>query len=370
MFSNKSNITDWVVVTYENLSQTVVGGVRAFKFREFLRGKNKKVTLITREKSFPDDIQIGEFPIPKLIIRGINFFFVDPAFMWVIRVYQHVRKKRDFILFTTSPPHGIHLLGCLFKFARRDDVHWIADFRDPFTDNILYKPFLSKRFVDKIYENIIYKYADTLVFNTDTYLVDFVKKHPGLRSKAIVIRNGFDASVNGKEKKAWTKFIYSGGNYKGLAIQGIHRFLELLSNYNKGIRCDVIGEEFYDEDEKYYLLDYLGRVDQDRVLPIISEYVYGLIFLPKANITTGRVPQKFYDYLGAGIIPVCINPSREMKAIMKKLRIGIVIYEESDFNKIYLNFVKRKSNIDFHRDAIMEYSRTHQFSKLLYDLGN
>lgn len=356
----------WVIISFENLNHTTIGGLRASRLNSFLNEKKINSTLISREKVNKNEIEIKDFFLFKFINKLINYFFFDYTLIWCFKVKKHLLKEKKIILFTTSPPHGVHLVGYLLKRINRHDIHWIADFRDSYTLNELYRPFLTKRLIDRKFEKLIFKIADQLVFNSKTYLNSYIAKNPLIKNKSVYIRNGFDKNVICDKKKKWFEFIYSGGNYKGEVVEGIGDFFYAMSNLKIELNftCDFLGEN-HPSISKNNMFNYLGKVEQKNVSQIISNYVFGLVYLPKRNINSGRIAQKFYDYIGAGVIPVCINPTIEMTAIMKKLKIGISIYEETHMEFVMSELVRQSDSVEFNANSVKEFSREDQFDRLL-----
>ena len=68
-------------------------------------------------------------------IRG-NFFLPDARRGWNKHAYhqaiQIIQEEKIDAVITTGPPMSTHLVGQ--KLKKRFHLHWIADFRDPWTD--------------------------------------------------------------------------------------------------------------------------------------------------------------------------------------------------------------------------------------------
>lgn len=95
---------------------------------------------------------------------------------------------------TTSPPHGAHYIGRALR--RRPGIPWIADLRDPLSDNFAQKDarFWSRRYLERI-EAFVLKEADRVVV-TCPELRDVLIRRYGddAARRMVVIPNGFDPS--------------------------------------------------------------------------------------------------------------------------------------------------------------------------------
>ena len=81
-------------------------------------------------------------------IRG-NFFIPDPKLFWIkpsVKYLQSYLNKNDVdVIISTGPPHSMHLIA--EKLHQKNDVKWLADFRDPWSDIYYNKDFKELSFV-------------------------------------------------------------------------------------------------------------------------------------------------------------------------------------------------------------------------------
>ena len=68
-------------------------------------------------------------------IRG-NFFIPDPKIFWVSSsvkfLQKYVNENSIDVIISTGPPHSMHLIAK--RISKKNNIKWIADFRDPWTD--------------------------------------------------------------------------------------------------------------------------------------------------------------------------------------------------------------------------------------------
>ena len=76
----------------------------------------------------------GLFPYIARWIRA-NFFFPDARQFFIKPAIRLVKKRLAAHpaqwLITTGPPHSMHMVGRAIR--KSNDVQWLADFRDPWT---------------------------------------------------------------------------------------------------------------------------------------------------------------------------------------------------------------------------------------------
>lgn len=126
-------------------------------------------------------------------IRG-NCFVPDPRIGWVRPSLRFLKKYLaehpvDAVV-TTGPPHSVHLIGRGLK--RALGLHWIADFRDPWTEMFYYKhlglgPAADRR--HRRLEQSVLDEADTVISVSPPVRDDFQAK---TKTPVVLITNGFD----------------------------------------------------------------------------------------------------------------------------------------------------------------------------------
>jgi len=248
------------------------------------------------------------------------------------------------------------------------NVTWIVDFRDLWIDHPLYNPPLTKRYLDPLLEKSYIEKSDLLICNTNWDKDYFSRKFNLSKSKKIVIRNGFDVaekniSITNSEK---FRFIYAGGTTAGQATLIIIKLLEEINLIGYDAHCDFYGE--YDENmntSKY--ITYHGKIGPDEIPSILVNYKYGFIYLPKNSESGGRVAQKFYDYLGTGVIPVCFRASVEMRELMQELNTGITIGENSEVSAVINELLTAEFSAN--NEQIKYFSRNDQFNLFLNEVS-
>lgn len=132
--------------------------------------------------------------ILRWIARGV---LVPDAYLgWAYPALREARRElamsRYDAVLTTSSPDSTHLVGRTLK--RSLGVPWVADFRDPWTRRLAYRPFSPWH--DRLHRNLersCLKEADRVIVTTEETRRDFLTLYPGIPAGKIeVIPNGFD----------------------------------------------------------------------------------------------------------------------------------------------------------------------------------
>ncbi|THH34568.1 glycosyltransferase family 4 protein [Neolewinella litorea] len=351
-------------LTYRD-KKSFVGGIRPYKLYKFLSAQGYNAHLITPTSDTGEEMVIPEWKGLSLINSLTRALPPDRLLFWSLRVARSLRQQignRPGVVITSLPPHSLGLVGLWLK-RWLPNIEWIVDFRDLWTKNTLYAPPLTKRFVDPIIERRYFDVADLVVLNTSWDLSHNRSLFPSIKDKSIFIRNGFDNLSESIFEERSTSFIYTGGTTAGQATVAVSTFLrDIHTEHGISFQCDFYGE--YDDhmDQSAYI-NYKGKVEPDVVSKVLSNYKFGFIYLPVNSEGGGRVAQKFYDYLAAGVIPICFRASQEMNDMIQSLEVGISIPNEVNTAKILEAIVN--SSFTVKPEKLEEYRREYQFTKLL-----
>lgn len=368
----------WFIVSYyyRNKGTFMVGGIRAEKLSEFLIKKNYFSSLVTGflGSSTKNHIHIKDSLNKNKRLSSIMgvIFPLDNTALWVFKVVRFLKKQNPSIILTTIPPFGVSLVGLLLK-KQQNNHFWILDYRDPWTLNVIYRPvfYAFKKHIAQYLEPLCLKQADVVILNTEMDLQNHLAKFPFIKDKAIVVRNGFDqfhpnTFTNNKETNI-IKIVYMGSAYhRGIAAKALSDFILKINDLpDIELHCDYYGEGRSSLSENKFI-SFKGQIPYDKVPATLSQYRMGIIYLPPKNINSGRITQKFYDYIGSGVLPIIINPSTEMKIQLNKIKVGVQVLPEHDLQDISMQIKKQYfSNFYFKKETLNEFTRGVQFKKLL-----
>jgi glycosyltransferase involved in cell wall biosynthesis len=110
----------------------------------------------------------------------------------IIRTLILVRRHRPAVLYTSSPPHSVQLVGLVVK--RLTGLPWVVDFRDLWLQSIhrseLYRRRWRRR-IETALERAVARHADRLITTTEPNREELISKYGGAE-KVVVIPNGYD----------------------------------------------------------------------------------------------------------------------------------------------------------------------------------
>ena len=235
-------------------------------------------------------------------------------------------------IYSTGLPWTDHLVAEALHTRQR--LPWVADFRDPWTQNQTYRPAspLHDR-VHRALESSIYHRADRVVANTRANEQALHRDFPKTRGKTLYLPNGFDAerftalrSTTGTRERDRLLVTYAGSLYSGY---GAETFLETLASalalepsLRERIRLRFVGKTSVRADADRLGLGeiveehgYRTRDETDRML---LEGHVSLLLLPPHAGHSGWVPQKLYAYLGVGRPILAMLPSGEAADLLRE----------------------------------------------------
>ena len=266
----------------------------------------------------------------------------DPYITWNRPAYRAalelIREYQPSAILTTSPPHSTQLLGARLK--RATDLPWIADFRDPWSEN----PFLNfptkwHLWQSQRWETQVLSAANRVISVTGTMTDQFRQiACPGLPDKFITIHNGFDSADfderkrgNGGVNGQVFRILYTGSLY---GIQTADTFLMALDRLvDEGhISSNALIAEFMGQDgtgaanthgNRSWFLHTLEKPHEVAIDSTMEATVL-LALVPGqgAYITSS----KLFEYLHTGRPILALAPlDSEASSIVRATRTGLVV---------------------------------------------
>jgi glycosyltransferase involved in cell wall biosynthesis len=265
----------------------------------------------------PEETTICPVPFPDGFLARVGRRVIKEA-VWLPRAARHcarlIREYRPDALFTSSPPHEIHMLGLWLK--RHYHLPWVADFRDPWVCNGRPSPGWSvTRALATIGERKVFQHADAIIANAPLAQEALEEGYPEHQGKIVTIPNGFDPGLfpppSPRDDPQTVRILYAGEMYWG---RDPRPFL------------DAVGGEAGDRlSERFSLrVSFLGRATEgtfnledeirsrglDTVVRLAGQVTYQqtlqemidsdiLLLLDTPGRRVG-VPAKVYEYMGAG----------------------------------------------------------------------
>jgi glycosyltransferase involved in cell wall biosynthesis len=294
-------------------------------------------------------------------IRG-NFFIPDPKVMWVKPSVNYLQRYLDAnpidVIISTGPPHSMHLIA--ERLHKKNDIKWLADFRDPWTDlyyNAAFKKLSFAKYSDKKMEHNVLKKADCILTVSATLQQEFSK----IAKRVEVITNGYDEEVPENQMAALdTVFSIS---YIGLLpnesnpkvlFEVLRQFCIEIEDFKKDLQLNFIGDiamEVKAEIRRNGLEEntsFLGYVSHQKAIAYQCASQVLLLLIPNVKNNKGILTGKLFEYLAAKRPILALGPEEgDLANILKASNAGVVVaYDNQEKLKleIYKSYQAYKEN--------------------------
>ncbi|WP_447637536.1 glycosyltransferase family 4 protein [Flavobacterium microcysteis] len=320
-----------------------------------------------------------------LWIRG-NVFIPDARVFWVkpsvLYLEKYIRENGIDTIITSGPPHSLHLIGLALK--ERAKIHWIADFRDPWTtigyhNKLKLSKSASKK--HKELESIVLNEADQILVTSQTTKKEF----EALTSKPIeVITNGFDVEkitkqpLDEKFSMAHIGSFLSERNPR-ILWKCLKEIIKENPDFKKDFELKLIGavsQEVLDALSEFRLSSYvnnLGYVPHKTAVEHQRKSQVLLLVEINSEDTKSIIPGKLFEYMASERPILAIGPEgSDFASIIKETNTGAFFhYDEFDALKdrilaYYAAF--KEGNLKTHAVGLQQYSRkslTEKLSKII-----
>ena len=275
-----------------------------------------KLRNVVNEYLFIPDDKIGW--IPSAVLKAVN-----------------IAKREDIkVIYTSSPPHSVHLTGYLLK--KLTGKPWVADFRDQWTFNPLYKP--PCKAIDTLnafLEDAVCKVCDRITHVTYTDRSRISQKYAVSPGKIITIPNGYDeADFFGKlPRKRNDGFIlsYCGSLYGGReeTLEHLLRGVELALGKDGRLaqKMKIVFHGNAKIHAKWFEHSVMKKMIKVSRFVSHSECIEGilmssLLLLILAPNDKNVITAKLYEYLASGRPILALVPDGEAKTILEKSGLG------------------------------------------------
>ncbi len=278
-------------------------------------------------------------------VRG-NFFIPDARMFWV---KPSVAYLSDFLIrnqiekiVTTGPPHSVHLIGLKLK-KMNNVLHWIADFRDPWSEWDLLDTFSLSLLARKKHQRLereVLQTADQVITVTPYY----VKRFEALSGRQIeLITNGFDEDdFKGIARTRTSKFTirHIGGvdelrdpKPAMLAIKAMC----MHEDIRKNISVEFVGavnsafRSFISDDPVLnQIVSFKSQIPHAELLRLYGSTDVLLLVLAHMSVASGNIPGKLFEYLASGNQVVGVGAATgDAAQILKKAGAGVVYEREN-----------------------------------------
>jgi glycosyltransferase involved in cell wall biosynthesis len=273
----------------------------------------------------------------------------DAQIAWLpaalIRSLWIARREEVSLVFTTSPPNSIHLLGRLV--ARAIGRPWVADFRDPWTDGMRRRrayvgnPRRARR--EAAAEERVIRDAAHVIVTAEPLRERFLEKYPFLSPDRVsLITNGYDPAdyPGGSERRLLEPgrfhLVGTGNIEADFDAQPLFRAVAALVAEGGALGRELVVTLVGAKRGKYdAALRELGLAERVRY-PGWVPYRESLRYLEESDAllmcaitqTSGRgdkLPAKGFEYLWARKPVLCLSAPGEATDLLRDAGLGVVV---------------------------------------------
>ena len=277
----------------------------------------------------------------------VRLLIPDDEVVWVKHAVQVGKQALERypvdLIFSSSGPVSNHLVARALK--RQTKLPWVADFRDPWTENMHRTTIRWRLWLEKRMEKSVFLEADAITTVTQSFAHDFKRLYP--ERDVQVIYNGFDpedfTALKGSPPAAPLTLAYTGILYgkrhPRYFFQAIRRLIDDGTIDENTLRLEVAG-----------ILDYPGHHENhDAIVSLGLEKVVihhgflphhqALALLKRSHVlvifgdqdqTAGRyIPGKLFEYMAIGRPILGLLKSGEASALIQRLGLGFHADPES-----------------------------------------
>ncbi|MCD4665940.1 MAG: glycosyltransferase [Bacteroidales bacterium] len=334
----------------ESLLNDVPSGLEVYRTKTFepyrmfnlIKGKRSKSTPIgfinlSNKKNWLNYL--------SLYIRA-NFFIPDARKGWnrfaINKAKEIILKNKIDAIITTGPPQSTHLIG--HKLKMENNIPWIADLRDPWT-NVYYNTFFPRtKRTKKAYK----KLEDKVVKTADmvTVVSAGLKNEFAGRAKEIeIIYNGFDES-DFKDIKIIQPSVFTlayVGNFKPnqnikMIWESLSEISKTIENFKSDFKLLLTGniDAGAANDLRKYDIDTLTEIQpflpHDDAVSQMCNVSMLLFVVPEAVNNHLIITGKLFEYIASGTPILSIGPvdGDACKLLMETGRFPMIDYGDKE----------------------------------------
>jgi glycosyltransferase involved in cell wall biosynthesis len=353
-------------------------------------------------------IEFDNTPRDRLDTRINNFLFIpDNRIGWLpfaslAMLLKKYRGEKFDMIFSTSPPFSVHLVGLMAKLIFRRP--WVVDFRDMWTLHPHTKPPTKIHLkISRCIEHKVLRFADKILNVSEPQSEDMRKAYPDIGSERFeVIPNGYDSDDFRTNDDARQGEGFSLGHVGTLGMHSgrtPYYFLKALADLKREspekVRdmsiffvggMDRSNKEFVDRmTQEFDLKDTIhciGFVSHARAIDYIQSFSALLFLIVRSakvgGNTGGSISGKLFEYLATGKPILALTEEGPVRDFIEKSGCAIVA-DHDDIEGIkekivacYSKFREGRLEVEPNWDFISRFERkklTGQLAKILDDLS-
>lgn len=384
------------------------GVQRSLKFVKYLPrfGWHPLVISTTAEASYvqdptlladiPPDTFIERLPgfsIPRLhraakrsklgkavVLTNVLLQFPDAAMFWARsvrrRVLEIVSRERPDLIYTTSGPYSAHLLGRWLR--EQTGLPWLADFRDPWSKNLLTPYLPGYRRLNARLERRVLATADRIACVSQPWLDDLRRNLGRDEDKFFVLANGYDVDdikpVDRLPPRDRFTIVHYGSFYRNRRPDQVVAAVRDLVHSGRiqlgEFRVVFVGRNARDvvpEEPPFEAVDYVAHRDLSAYRQKADSL---LLILDTSPENVGKHSGKIFEYIASNRpIVAVVPPGGVAEDLILETRTGIPVGSDSAAiaDAVENLFVQWKNGItawDPDWDVIKQYTRHRSAQRL------
>jgi len=271
----------------------------------------------------------------------------DDQILWypeaVKRGREVMKASKIDVIFSTSGPVTNHLVAK--KLAEEFGCRWIADFRDPWTQNMHRSGIAWRERLEERMEARVMSKADAITTVTATFADNFRKKYGQRIQRMELIYNGFDradfrdlAPAEVPEAKGKLHGVYAGILYQKRNPRLLLRAIRELIDEGKVAQDDLLltfagvfdypgyseNADCVKELNLESIVRIVGNLPHKEALQLMKAADFQLLIGDVSADAGAYIPGKLYEYMGIGKSILALNMAGEATEIIQRFELGQV----------------------------------------------
>jgi len=256
-----------------------------------------------------------------------NIFLPDARVGWVpfaAREGIRLHRKQPFdVVFTSGPPHSVHLIGK--KLKRKAGIPWVADFRDLWSDTNFYDELpltATARRRDLRLERSVLTQSDRVTTVSPDWKEVLLGKSRRAENEISIVYNGFDESDfstcvgSAKQNSGVFTLAHVGSLYESRNPEAVWVALKQLRQNGKLelLRVRLVGSvgQQVRESILYHgledVVEFVDYVSHSEAVHIMCEASALLLVIEPFQNDAGMITGKLYEYVASGSPVLAIGP--------------------------------------------------------------
>jgi glycosyltransferase involved in cell wall biosynthesis len=316
--------------------------------------------------------------VNELSVPDVGVFFVGKFIREATRMVRQYGIRNVIV---TSPPPSMLLSGYALKKIFGDRINFIVDYRDSWTTRfeVARKKSNLLNWLNRRLEIRVLRKADHFTYVSRPMLEVLAPHVDDLRSKSILVMNGFDEKMFHPEKDPETgRDCLRIGHFGRLIVtdplKNPERLFRSIGRFRGKIKLCLYGDVVIPANWKKPLdgiVECRGTVPHEEALREMQKMDLLLLYHSEREGAKEIITGKIFEYmLSQRPILVMGPPEMEAAEIVRKERIGYAVdlFDPTAMDsalRTLLELWKDGNLVRYDIGNLKQYSRQHQYSKLL-----